>query len=44
MENITKRATLLIVDDEPMSIEVLARVLEREYEVLAATNCEDASI
>ncbi len=33
-----ERPTILIVDDEPINIEVLASILESEYEVVFATN------
>jgi PAS domain S-box-containing protein len=36
------RRTLLIVDDEPLSIELMAHMLSQEYEILAATNGDDA--
>ena len=42
MENVTRRGTLLIVDDEPQSIEMIAHMLGQEYEILAATNGDDA--
>jgi PAS domain S-box-containing protein len=37
-----KRAKILIVDDEPLSIDLIAHILGRDYEVLAATNGDDA--
>lgn len=38
----TKKQTILIVDDTPTNIEVLAEVLSDDYEVLFATNGQDA--
>ena len=35
-------ACILVVDDEPRSVEVIARILREEFEVLSATNVEQA--
>ena len=37
-----RAAVLLIVDDEPANISVIAKLFKQEYEVLAATNGEEA--
>ena len=42
MENSSRRVTLLIVDDEPLNIELLAHMLGLEFEILVATNGDDA--
>lgn len=33
-----KRGVLLVVDDEPVNISIIAKLFKREYEILAATN------
>jgi response regulator RpfG family c-di-GMP phosphodiesterase len=38
----TKRARLLVVDDEPLSIKILAKMLGGDYEILAAGGGEEA--
>ena len=37
-----ERATVLIVDDDPLSIEVLAEALDGEYDIRFATSGEQA--
>ncbi len=39
---IRTRPTVLLVDDEPLSLETMARTLEEELEVRTATNARDA--
>jgi PleD family two-component response regulator len=38
----SRRARVLVVDDEPDNLELLARALRRDFEVLVASNAEDA--
>ena len=42
MDSLEKRYTLLIVDDEPLNIDVLFGVLQNDYEIKAATSCQRA--
>ena len=37
-----KRATILIVDDEPQNLHILGELLKDEHEIIVATNGEDA--
>jgi diguanylate cyclase (GGDEF)-like protein/PAS domain S-box-containing protein len=36
------KATLLIVDDEPINIKIIAKLFNEEYEILASTNGKEA--
>jgi diguanylate cyclase (GGDEF)-like protein/PAS domain S-box-containing protein len=36
------KATLLIVDDEPINIKIIAKLFNKEYEILSSTNGKDA--
>jgi two-component system response regulator HupR/HoxA len=38
----TRRPAILVVDDEPRSVEVIARVLEEEFDVFTAPGAEEA--
>ncbi|MFG1477362.1 sigma-54 dependent transcriptional regulator [Xanthobacter sp. V4C-4] len=38
----SRRPALLVVDDEPRSVEVIARVLDEEFDVFTALNADDA--
>lgn len=42
MNSLEKRYTLLIVDDEPLNIDVLFGVLQNDYEIKAATSGQSA--
>lgn len=42
METISPKSTLLVVDDDPLCIQVLGKMLGREYEVLGATSGAEA--
>lgn len=39
---VNKRGTILIVDDDPMNIDVLSEILEDHHDILFATNGQDA--
>ncbi len=38
----TKRHRILVVDDDPLNIEIVRELLEEDYDLLAATNGEEA--
>ncbi len=42
MENSTDKATILIVDDEPMSVRILSFLLENEYNIVVAQGGKEA--
>jgi putative two-component system response regulator len=39
---IEERATILVVDDEAMNIQIINNALSKEYDILAASNGEEA--
>ena len=42
MKSEAKRDRVLVVDDEPMAIDLLSRALRRRYEVISASNAQEA--